>query len=158
VRIPSWAKSISLQVNGERQDVPIADPAAGEQAASGYDPRGSCFCQIRRIWTPGDVVEIDFSTDIQLRRAHPKVKGHQGKVAITAGPLVYCLESVDNPEVDIFNVQVDPVSLTEHFDSDLLGGASVITASALDSTPLVFIPYYLWGNRGPSQMTVWVNV
>jgi DUF1680 family protein len=157
VRIPSWAKNASLQVNGERQDLPTTDPADRKQTASGYDPRTSRFDKIQRIWAPGDVVEIDFNMDIQLRRAHPKVKGHKDKAAITAGPLVYCLESVDNHEVDIFNVQIDPTSLVVHFDPDLFGGTSVITARSLDSTPLIFIPYYLWGNRGPSQMTVWVN-
>lgn len=157
VRIPSWAKDTSLRVNNERQDFPIADLADRKQTASGYDPRASRFWKIQRIWAPGDVVEIDFNIDIRLRRAHPKVKGHKGKVAITAGPLVYCLESVDNHEVDIFNIQIDPTSLAEHLDPDLLGGTRVITAKSLDSTPLVFIPYYLWGNRGPSQMTVWVN-
>jgi len=157
VRIPSWAKDTSLRINNERQDFPTADPGDREQTASGYDPRSSRFWKIQRIWATGDVVEIDFNMDIQLRRAHPKVKGHKGKVAITAGPLVYCLESVDNHEVDIFNIQIDPASLAEHFDPDLLGGTSVITAKSLDSNPLVFIPYCLWGNRGPSQMTVWVN-
>lgn len=157
VRIPSWAKDASLRINNERQNFPTAAPAYSEQTASGYDPRTSRFWNIRRIWVPGDVVEIDFSTDIQLRRAHPKVKGHKGKMAITVGPLVYCLESVDNHEVDIFNIQVDPTSLAEHFDPDLLGGTNVITAKSLNSTSLTFIPYYLWGNRGPSQMTVWVR-
>jgi hypothetical protein len=38
-----------------------------------------------------------------------------------------------------------------------VGGTSVITAKSLDSTPLVFTPYYLWGNRGPSQTTVWAR-
>jgi hypothetical protein len=71
--------------------------------------------------------------------------------------LVYCLESIDNQEADIFDIQIDPTSLTEHFDPDLLGGTSVVAAKSLDSIPLVFIPYCLWGNRGPSQMTVWVN-
>jgi DUF1680 family protein len=156
-RIPSWAQDASLRVNDERQDFPAADLADRKQTASGYDPRTSRFYKIQRVWSPGDVVEIDFNTGIQLRRAHPKVKGHKGKVAVTAGPLVYCLESVDNHEVDIFNVQIDPTSLVERFDPDLLGGASVIAAKSLDSTPLVFIPYYLWGNRGPSQMTVWVR-
>jgi DUF1680 family protein len=157
VRLPSWAKDTSLRINTERQDLSTADLPDGKQTASGYDPRASRFYGIQRIWAPGDVVEIDFNTDIQLRRAHPKVKEHKGKVVITAGPLVYCLESVDNHGVDIFDIQIDPASLAEHFDPDLLGGTSVITAKSADSTPLVFIPYCLWGNRGPSQMTVWVR-
>jgi len=158
VRIPSWASGGSLRINEERQDLPIVGSAPDGQAASGYDPRISRFHKIQRTWLPGDVVEIEFDMGIQLRRAHPKVKGHEGRVAITAGPLVYCLESVDNPDVDIHNVQIDPDSLARHFDRDLLGGTSVITARSPDSSPLVLIPYHLWGNRGPSQMTVWVRI
>ena len=56
------------------------------------------------------------------RRARPKVKGHAGKVAITRGPLVYCLESPDNLNLDIFTPQLDPASVRDEFVSDLLGG------------------------------------
>jgi DUF1680 family protein len=94
---------------------------------------------------------------IKLHRAHPKVKGHAGRVAITRGPLVYCLESVDNPGVNIFTVPLDPSSLEDEFVPDLLGGIVVIHAKTLDGKPLRFIPYFLWANRGESQMTVWVN-
>jgi DUF1680 family protein len=157
VRIPSWAKDASFQINNEPQDFPRTDPGAKGQTASGYDPRISRFRQFRRMWAPGDLVEIDFNIEIQLRRAHPKVKGHKGKAALSLGPMVYCLESTDNHEIDIFKTQIDPTSLAYHFDPDLLGGTNIITAKALDSSPLIFIPYHLWGNRGQSQMTVWVN-
>ena len=94
---------------------------------------------------------------IQMRRTHPKVKGHAGKVALTRGPLVYCLESVDNPEVDIFTAQLDPSSLRDEFFPDLLGGTVAIHGRTTDGAPLKFIPYFLWANRGESQMTVWAN-
>lgn len=105
----------------------------------------------------GDILEINFEIPIQLRRAHPKVKGHAGKVTITRGPLVYCLESTDNPNVDIFNVKVDAASLQPTFDESLLGGIMKIQAKSTNGQPLTFIPYHLWGNRGESTMTVWVN-
>ena len=93
----------------------------------------------------------------QLRCAHPKVKGHAGKVTVTRGPLVYCLESVDNPAIDIFTAQLNPSSLRDEFIPDLLGGCVVIHGKTTDGEPLKFIPYFLWANRGDSQMTVWVN-
>jgi len=157
IRIPSWAASPSLLINNRPQDLSASDQANGQTTASGYDPRTSKFQKIQRVWAPGDVVEIDFGMQIQLRRAHPKVKGHKKKVAITHGPLVYCLESVDNPDIDIFNIRIDPTTLQEHFIPDMLGGTSVITAKSPDAIPLKFIPYHLWGNRGPSKMTVWIN-
>ena len=92
-----------------------------------------------------------------LRRATPRVRGHKGKVALTRGPLVYCLESVDNPGVDLFSAKVEPASLKDVFDETLLGGVVKIEGKSKSGEPLTFIPYFLWGNRGPSAMTVWVN-
>jgi len=130
-----------------------------EQAtASGYDPRKANYETIRRMWSPeGEMLEFNFDMSIQLRRAHPKVKGHSGKVAITRGPLVYCLESVDNPDVDIFTAQLDPSSLRDEFVPDLLGGIIIIHGKTADHKPLKFIPYFQWANRGESRMIVWVN-
>jgi len=122
-----------------------------------YDPRCSYFTMINLPWSKGDVVQIDFDMSIQLRHAHPKVQGHAGKVTVTRGPLVYCLEGVDNPAVDIFTAQLDPSSLRNEFIPDLLGGCVVIHGKTTDDKPLKFIPYFLWANRGESQMTVWVN-
>ena len=158
LRITSWTNTASLHINNQAQEIPTVLQSNLEQTASGYDPRTSSYHKIERIWTSGDVVELDFNMDIQLRRAHPKVKRHMGKAAISAGPLVYCLESVDNPNVDIFNVRVDPNSLSLQYEEEFLGGCNIIIGKSTEGVPLTFIPYYLWGNRGASQMTVWVNV
>ncbi len=127
-------------------------------AASGYDPRESDYETISRVWTgEGGVLELNLDMSIKLHRAHPKVKGHAGKAAVTRGPLVYCLESVDNPNVDIFNAQLDSSTLHDEYVPGLLGGTVVIHGKTIDGKPLKFIPYFLWANRGESQMTVWVN-
>jgi len=126
--------------------------------ASGYDPRQSNFETISRVWSPkGETLEFNFDMSIKMRYAHRKVKGHAGKSALTRGPLVYCLESVDNPNVDIFTAQLDTSSLHDEFVPDLLDGCVVIHGKTMDGKPLKFIPYFLWANRGESQMTVWVN-
>ncbi len=39
----------------------------------------------------------------------------------------------------------------------LMDGCVVIHGKTNDGKPLKFIPYFLWGNRAESQMTVWVN-
>lgn len=79
------------------------------------------------------------------------------KVAVTHGPLVYCLESIDNSNIDIFNATLDSSSLTETFESELLGGIVKLNAQTTDAKSLIFVPYHLWGNRGVLEMTVWVN-
>ncbi|HVF26369.1 MAG TPA: beta-L-arabinofuranosidase domain-containing protein [Anaerolineales bacterium] len=143
LRMPSWA---------------VSNPSDKLSTASGYDPRESSYQTVRHVWTPEvETLEFNFDMSIKLRRAHPKVRGHAGKVTITRGPLTYCLESVDNPDVDIFTVHLDPHSLRDEFAPDLLSGCVVIHAKTMDGMPLRFIPYFLWANRGESQMTVWVN-
>jgi hypothetical protein len=129
-----------------------------ESIASGYDPRVANYESISRVWSAdGETLEFNFDVTINLRHAHPKVKGHQGKVAVTRGPLVYCLESVDNPDVDIFTAKLEPSSLRDEFVPNLLGGCVVIHGKTTEGKSLMFIPYFLWANRGESQMTVWVG-
>ena len=153
---PEKKREFNIHVRKPSWDTPYL---IGEQVtASGYDPRKANYETIRHMWSPeGGVLEFNFDMSIQLRRPHPKVKGHDGKVALTRGPLVFCLESVDNPNIDIFTTQLDPSTLRDEFVPDLLGGIIVIHGNTTDGKPLKFIPYFLWANRGESQMTVWVN-
>ena len=175
LRIPSWDFIAAIQMHEPVQDQMVKNsdehfshtvnwmglkevvPFYKQETASGYEPRLSSFQSIHRTWSPGDVLEFNFDMQINLRHPHPKLKGYQGKVALTRGPLIYCLESTDNPDIDIFNTTLDPASLTETFDPNLLGGTVVLTAKTTDAKPIRFIPYHLWGNRGASEMTVWVN-
>jgi DUF1680 family protein len=167
LRLPSWSEAPSGFIRNQHtgQFVPIVIPASAavltdqghQTTAQGYDPRRSRFLPIRRAWLPGDQIELTLDTPIILRRAHPKVKHHQGKVALTRGPLVYCLESIDNPGLDLFGVRIDPGSLWADHDSNLFGGTTLLRGQTVDGLPLTVIPYQLWANRGKSQMTVWIN-
>ncbi|MBN2116263.1 MAG: glycoside hydrolase family 127 protein [Anaerolineales bacterium] len=177
VRIPSWDPTGRIQMHE-----PAGEQMAGNSeehfghsiknlglytsleykykqqgTASGYDPRLGWFSFVDRTWSPGDILEINFDMKIKLRRARPKVRGHADKVTMTRGPLVYCLESVDNPDADIFTAQLDPTSLRDEYLPDLLGGCVAIHGKTTAGKPLTFIPYLLWANRGESQMVVWVN-
>jgi hypothetical protein len=156
LRLPSWSERTAVAVNGRPLKTPAA-PAGFAATAQGYDPRPSVFLPVRRVWSPGDAVTIEFDMALRLRRAHPRVRGHRDRAALTRGPLVYCLESVDNPGVDIFDCRLDPSSPRAEAAPDLLGGTTVLRAAAVDGRPLTFIPYHLWANRGESQMNVWVR-
>jgi uncharacterized protein len=157
LRWPTWASSKHLKLNGRTVDVDLKNKEKTEKPAMVYDPRPAEFQKLSRVWSPGDLIEINFEMPIRLLQAHPKVKGHKGKKAVTRGPLVYCLEDVDNPDVDIFKTWLDPDSLVPVFDEFMLGGITKIQGKTVDGKSLIFIPYFLWGNRGISQMTVWVN-
>ncbi|HMD81509.1 MAG TPA: beta-L-arabinofuranosidase domain-containing protein, partial [Anaerolineales bacterium] len=138
-----WSGKVLIQVKSETQKElklhlrkPSWNVSAEQESgftASGYDPREAKFEVIDRDWnTEGETLEFNFDMSIRLRRAHPNVKGHKGRVAITRGPLVYCLESIDNPDVDIFTAQLDSSTLHDEFMIDLLGGCVVIHGKTID--------------------------
>ncbi len=159
LRIPSWCSEpgkFTVKLNQKPLEFPLSTPQKHEATAQGYDPRPSTFLPITREWNPDDQLELTFDMPISLKKAHPNVKDHAGKVALTRGPLVYCLESVDNPGVDIFSVRLEPASLSAE-KSDLFGGIILLRGKSTSGEPLTFIPYHLWANRGDSQITVWVN-
>ena len=128
--------SSSIKVNGEPASTLIhplpfiSNPS--EPTAQGYDPHLSFFLSIQRLWSPGDLIELEFDMPITLRRAHPKVKGHRDKVAVTRGPLVYCLESTDNPGVDITSARLESSSLTPEPAPDLLGGITILRGQTVE--------------------------
>jgi len=158
VRIPSWAGGVSLRLNSEPLTVPQAPHRpAGRATACGYDPRLAWYLPVHRTWSPGDSIEVDFEMPIRLLRAHPRVRGHRGKIAITRGPLVYCLESRDNPDIDIHGVEILSDTLETGSAPDLLGGITSLSGKTSQDSRFVAIPYSLWANRGESQMSVWIN-
>jgi len=161
LRVPSWSDGLRLEVNGETMAGGRARvdgiPHLQFTTASGFDPRQSYYLPVRRAWSPGDVIELEFEMKIQIRSTHPKVKATRGQVAVTRGPLVYCLESNDNPNLDIFKVQLDPASLDVEFDTSLFDGITVLRCQTAEGRPVTAIPYFLWANRGKSQMTVYFH-
>jgi DUF1680 family protein len=95
---------------------------------------------------------------VTTRRAHRKVKSVRGRVALTRGPLVYCLESVDNSELDLFQSRIEPSSVQAVFDPELFGGIWILRGETVRGRIFTAIPYAYWANRGESQMAVWVAV
>ncbi|MEJ5246568.1 MAG: beta-L-arabinofuranosidase domain-containing protein [Caldilinea sp.] len=165
LRIPGWCDRWSLRVNGE---------AAEARVERGY-------AAIDRVWQPGDVVAFDLAMPVQTVFAHPYVRQMQGRTALQRGPIVYCLEEVDNPVTPLDRISIDPAQASnfavEH-RPDLLGGvtvlrgpAQIITEEGWDAHTLyrrnrpssttgaeiVAIPYATWDNRAAGEMRVWLR-
>jgi DUF1680 family protein len=157
LRIPSWSDRIFMSINGTPIAInpPVILPK--HQTASGYDPFNSWYLPIERSWSDGDVIEIEFEMAIRPQFTHPRVRATRGQVAFTRGPLVYCLESIDNSGIDIFNIKVDPKSLIAKHRNTLFDGIIVLKGFSSEGSRVLSIPYYLWANRGISQMTVYVK-
>ncbi len=158
LRIPSWSEETTLRINGEMRHLKMHTTQDKNPAACGFDPRRAAWHEIKRTWKAGDILELELDARPVLRFAHPRVKVHKCQAALTCGPVVYCLESIDNPNVDIFQVVVDPASFEKGNLQEKGQEYHPIHARDVYGHNLVFIPYWMWGNRGASTMTVWFNI
>ena len=163
LRIPGWATGASVRVNDSPAD---------------NSPKAASYFEIRRHWQAGDFVDLDLPMLPRLMEANPLVEEDLNQVAIQRGPVVYCLESPDLPPgVKISDVFVpSDLKLTARHDRRLLAGIVVLEGRALARTEenwngklyrefqppelksisVKFIPYSVWQNRGPSEMSVWL--
>ncbi|MDE3067251.1 MAG: glycoside hydrolase family 127 protein [Verrucomicrobiota bacterium] len=141
-------------------------------------PRPGSYFEIRRKWQPGDFVDLHLPMPAQLVEANPLVEEDLNQVAVRRGPVIYCLESPDLPGgVKMSGVFIPAdIHWIARYDRRLLGGIVLLEGAALarptedwrdrlyrplrlqDLKPisLRLIPYCVWGNRGPSEMSVWL--
>jgi DUF1680 family protein len=149
---------------------------SGEPADKNVCPTG--YAELRRVWKSGDIVDLDLQMDTELIEANPLVEETLGQIAVKRGPVVYCLESVDLPKgVKPLDVLLTPdTKLRARYDQRLLGGVALLEGTALARTnpnwnsqlyrelqpakpkpiKLRLIPYSVWANRGPAEMSVWL--
>ena len=167
VRIPGWAreapvatdlyaftdaaKPYSVSVNGEAVNGSLKD---------GY-------IVIDRAWKAGDKVQVSLPMDVRRVQANENVEDDLGKLAIMRGPVVYCLEGVDQENGQVFDKYIKGDAAFEaSFDEGLLGGVEVLQTQAISvgldgtETPVSVkaIPYSTWCNRGSDEMAVWIPV
>ena len=111
------------------------------------------YAVIDRTWQAGDRIDLELPMPVQRVKADPRVTADVGRVALRRGPLVYCIESIDQ-NVDL--ALAPAASLSTRWRSDLLGGVVVLTGSFADGAPLTAIPYYARNNRG-GRAIVWIQ-
>jgi len=167
VRIPGWARNEAVPGDLYRF---LGKPAAwpvlklNGKAVTLYPERA--YAVLRRVWAKGDVVELSLPMDVRRVAARDEVAEDLDKIALQRGPLVYCVEGVDNGGKALDIALPDTAALTSEFKLGLLGGIVMISGKALrigsgegsQSVETTFhaIPYYVWANRGNGEMAVWL--
>ena len=161
LRIPGWARGETVKIN----DVTLSSI----QKERGY-------VVIEREWKTGDTVDLDLPMPVERVYAHPQVKANIGRVCLKRGPFIYCTEEADNPSSAIPRLRLpEDTEINEGGRADLFGGIVTLVAEArlaqtddwnetlyrmtpptADAVKMVAIPYYLWSNRGPGKMVVWL--
>ena len=161
LRVPGWCRTYKVSINCQDVQPEVKD---------GY-------ALISREWSAGDKIGLVFSMPVTLMAANPAVREDAGKLAVTRGPVVYCLEEKDNG-TDLHMLRLNPEAVfNELFRPDLLEGVMTLETQGeklekdcpndvlyhpvskehFKKQKLHFIPYYAWANRGEGEMCVWVR-
>jgi uncharacterized protein len=161
LRKPGWCKKGQIYLNGRE----ISMQADFERG----------YYLLSRQWQPEDQLRLHWAMPAGLVYPHPKIWANFGKAALMRGPLVYCLEAVDQA------VPLDQIFLPargvldSEFRPDVLGGVVVVTGEGkrvdhadwgealyrqrppkFQKTPFRAIPYFAWDNREAGAMRVWL--
>ncbi|MFX1310314.1 MAG: glycoside hydrolase family 127 protein [Promethearchaeota archaeon] len=153
IRVPGWAQNkpvpsdlyYYMEPNDLEMTIKINSELVDYQIEKG-------FIKLLRGWEDNDVIDINIPMPIRRVLSHENVKENFGKVAIERGPIVYCVESVDNKEASIFDLTLDDKA---KFKTDYRD--SIVEGIFVSSGNIHFIPYYTWANRGKSEMIVWIK-
>ena len=111
------------------------------------------YAVITRAWQAGDKIELELPMEIQVVKADEHIAADRGHVALRYGPLLYTVETVDQPKLDL---SPDLKSLATAWRGDLLGGVMTIKGRWSDGSPLLAIPNYARQNRG-GESAVWLK-
>ena len=160
LRIPGWCREVNVSVNG--RPVP-------------YD-REKGYIGVNGKWKKGDIITYSMEMGTRIVEANPLVEENRGQVAVQRGPIVYCAESPDLGDIDIDDIAIPvdakftPVEVVIDGSRMMaLEGEVVVRDEAAwkgqlyrevsrknERRTIRLIPYYAWGNRGKSEMTVWM--
>jgi uncharacterized protein len=187
-----WDGEIAVQIGGEGEfSLMLRIPGWCEQGATvtvnGLPLPNSLvpgsYAEVRRDWRPGDTLCLSLPMPVRRIESHPYVVENTDGVALMRGPLLYCVEQIDNPATPLNDIELpDEAPFQTEFRPDLLGGVVAITADARLNPPddswstalyrraqvdsgatdrervsLTAIPYHTWANREPGPMRVWLR-
>ena len=162
LRIPEWCDNATVKVNGK----PI-----------NLATKANTYACVERTWKRGDKVELDLEMRVKLLESNPLVEESRNETVVKRGPLVYCLESCDiegGKKIDNvlipsnINFEAVPYEIEGSKMIALEGTARLIDEKSWENTlyrevgkadgevKIRLIPYFAWGNRDHSEMTVWM--
>lgn len=158
--IPGWCEGYTVTCGGEFEKT----------------EKDGCL-YLKKEWGEEDILELDFPMYVKLIAANPAVRETIGKVAVTRGPVVYCLEEADNGK-NLHLLSVDPSGSADVIEEAVCGEKAktvllcgwrereanqtqelyhVWRKERKEAVMLKFIPYYMWANRMENEMRVWVR-
>ena len=163
IRIPGWAQGIEnpFGLYHSQSSSKVGFSINGENIAV---KTNKGYAEIKRKWKKGDCVKLVLPIEPRIVYAHDSVTNLNNKVALASGPIVYCLEANDNPELS--HIMLDTQSkLTLKYKQEEMNGVNFITGRALfdkrehSTVSFSAIPFFANGNRKPGNFfRVWIPI
>jgi DUF1680 family protein len=166
LRIPEWSQKPTLSINGK-----VVKELSLEKG----------YLVLERAWLVEDIIELELGMEPMFVISNPRIDATRGCLAIQRGPIVYCLEDIDQEiKGRLLDVEIDKNEpLITKWEGDLLNGVMVVEAKGqfidiegwrgylyqritfpvqetTHPARLIAIPYYAWGNREIGGMRVWI--
>ena len=166
VRVPQWCEHFSLKLNQH------------ELGAGAYELKQG-YLYLKEHLHQGDLLKLTLELKPMLVEADPRISADYGKQAVLRGPIVYCVEEVDNgANLQCLHLGAD---LVGHYEDKLLGGVYVLEShgqrrirpeqgqeiasplyrkvqpAQFEEQLIKLIPYFAWCNRSEGEMRVWLN-
>ncbi len=117
------------------------------------------YAVLDREWKKGDRITYNLPLEIRMLQSRPEVLANTNRIAIQRGPLVYCVEGVDNGG-KVFQLTLTPNSKFTIKDYQVLDekvqAIQFQGSEGSKSKTVTAIPYYTWANRGQNEMMVWI--
>lgn len=160
LRFPAWCRKFGVKINGRK---------VSHKPKDGY-------VALKGAWKAGDTIQMTLAMPIEAIETHPAVWQNADRVALMRGPILYCVEEVDN-DPRLMNLTVIRRSLQVRRRETILDGVPILVGKAtthatepwkgrlyqpaptrIKTQAFTAIPYCLWDNRTPGNMTVWVRI
>ena len=158
IRKPDYARNYQVAVDGRKAEIEVL--------------KGYVYLELKE----DSDIQIFFEAPARFVRANPLVRADSGKIALMRGPLVYCLEEIDNG-ANLSALYVDAKTDIREEKSELFGGSILLHFHGKrivdtewkedelyaehpirwEETELTAVPYAYWNNRGMGEMSVWIK-
>ncbi len=169
IRLPGWCRKLNVKVNDST--VCVKTQERGVEVTKDVKLENG-YLYIPRDFADGDTITFYMSMHGERIYANPAVAANSGKVALRRGPLIYCVEGVDN-DGDVLSLFIaDGKITTEEYRPELLSGVCCLKVPGIrrkrteslylsekpeqEAVVITAVPYYAWGNRDLNEMRVWL--
>ena len=167
LRIPGWSRNrpvpggLYSYVDTVRKEIAVS--VNGSATKPVVDQMG--YLSLAREWKDGDVIELGFPVETRRVVADRRVQADRGRVAVERGPIVYCAEGPDCASGRVLGLLTGAGDELAAAAGEMVGGKVVVLRGAARDVsrpaaapePMALIPYCLWANRGPAEMSVWLR-